>query len=166
MTEKEKIYTFLESNCIPYTLYEHPATPTVEMAKVYWAKCAPGVQHCKNIFMRNHKGDKHYLVIMDCDRTLDTKAFARKIGSSRLSFASDHRLMTYLGVTPGSVGVFGLLNDKGLAVKLYIDKSLDNSRDISFHPNDCTASLVISHDDFLRVIKLSGHEPEFIDLDS
>ena len=161
---KEKVYEFLREQGVEFEVCEHPATPTVELARLYWDTSRP-VQHCKNLFLRNHKGNRHYLVIIDSERTLDIQGLARKIGDSRLSFASEARMMKYLGVTPGSVSVFGLLNDATGSVRLLLDGKLRRDFPISFHPNDNTASLTISHADFLRILPLLGNPYSFVDLD-
>ncbi|PIY07314.1 MAG: prolyl-tRNA editing protein, partial [Bacteroidetes bacterium CG_4_10_14_3_um_filter_31_20] len=120
--------------------------------------------HCKNLFFRNHKGNKHYLVIFDCSKNLDIHSLEKILKQGKLSFASEQRMKKYLGLLPGSVSPFGLINDIKKEVHLFIDENLKNSKTISFHPNINTASLVITFNDFLKFIKNCGNLYEFIDL--
>lgn len=140
---RKKVFEYLEKHGIEYKVYEHPEAPTCEIAMQFWKDIPGEVTHCKNLFMRNHKGDRHYLVIMPWDKPLDIHALWAQIGSTRLSFASSERMMRYLGVTPGSVSLFGLVNDVNAEVELIMDESLVRAQAVSFHPNDNTASVVI-----------------------
>lgn len=158
---RKKVFEYLNKEGIEFELHEHPQAPTVEIAMQYW-KDIPGVTHCKNLFLRNHKGNQHYLVILPWDKPLDIHALWEKIGSTRLSFASPERMMKYLGVPPGSVSLFGLLNDATHSVNLLLDKDLETADRISFHPNDNTASLVISNAGFHRFLSLCPNPWQFI----
>lgn len=160
---RQKVFNWLANAGIGYELHEHPAAATVETALKYWADL-PGVTHCKNLFLRNHKGDRHYLVILECHKQLDIRALWHQLGESRLSFASAERMMKYLGTTPGSVSLFSLINDEGNAVSLLLDADLASADRISFHPNDNTASLVIDRDGFSRFLDLCGNRHRFINL--
>jgi len=164
MNDKAKVLEYLKSHGIEFECLDHPATPTVVIAMQYW-KNVPDVQHCKNLFLRNHKGNRHYLVILPWDRKLDTHSLERAIGESRLSFASEKRMNRYLGVMPGSVSLFGLINDTGNEVKLILDSALEKVNKISFHPNDNTASLIISHQGLMDFLNSCGNSYEFINLD-
>ncbi len=160
MGRKEKVIEYLDGLGIEFECMEHPATPTVEDAMQYW-KAAPDAQHCKNLFLRNHKGNRHYLVIIPWSKKLDTHALERAIGESRLSFASEKRMDKYLGVSPGSVSLFGLINDSENNVKLILDRELETAARISFHPNDNTASLIISHEGMMKFLENCGNNYEF-----
>lgn len=162
---REKVFAFLDGAGIPYELHEHPEAPTVEIAMQYW-KDIPGVAHCKNLFLRNHKGNRHYLVILPWDKPLDIHALWEQIGSTRLSFASPERMMKYLGVTPGSVSLFGLVNDPSGSVSLILDSSLRDAPLISFHPNDNTASLVLTNASLHRILSLLPNPASFLNLPS
>ncbi|HXW03738.1 MAG TPA: prolyl-tRNA synthetase associated domain-containing protein [Vicinamibacterales bacterium] len=134
---------------IPYSLYDHPPVFTAEEAARHWADIpATGV---KNLFLRNRKGDRHYLVLLGLDRQADLKELVSIIGDDRLSFGSPDRLKAQLGLTPGSVSPFGLLhNDGGLIV--VIDAALRGAGRLIFHPNINTASLSIAVADFERFL--------------
>jgi Ala-tRNA(Pro) deacylase len=119
--------------------------------------------HCKNLFFRNHKGNRHYLVIIKDTTPFSIKSLEKKLKQGKLTFGSEKRLVKYLGVRPGSVSPFGLVNDEDHHVYLFLDKQLQTADKISFHPNDNTASLVISYTDFIKYLNASGNGYEFID---
>jgi Ala-tRNA(Pro) deacylase len=155
-----KVLEHLTNLDIKYQIWYHPPLPTIEEAIEYW-KEMPGT-HCKNLFFRNHKGNKHYLVILECHQTLDIHTLERKLKQGKLSFASPKRMEKYLGVTPGSVTPFGLINDHEKHVKVFIDKELQNTNMISFHPNDNRASVVVANEDFKIFLNMSKNEYEYI----
>lgn len=160
-----KVENYLEKLEIDYDFREHPAVPTVEEALKYYDDLED-VTHCKNLFLRNHKGDIHYLVILEYCKPLDIHALWDILGTGRLSFGSPQRMMKYLGVTPGSVSLFGLINDESHSVRLILDKKLETAEKISFHPNDNTASFIITHDSLHKFIRSVGNSYQFLDLPS
>jgi Ala-tRNA(Pro) deacylase len=156
------LYEVLEKLSIDIEYHEHPPIATIEDAKIHWKDLDSG--RCKNIFFRNHKGDKHYLVILEHLRQLNIHDLERRLKQGKLTFASDQRLKKYLGVEPGSVSPFGLINDKEHQVHLFIDEKLNEFNRLSFHPNINTASLVIKKNDFIRFLISMGNPFEFIKL--
>jgi len=154
-----ELYRLLDTLRIPYQYIEHPPVPTVEEAMKYWSGIDSG--HCKNIFFRNHKGDRHYLVILYYDSKLNIKELEQKLHQGKLSFASDRRLMQYLGLTPGSVSPFGLINDHTRHVHLFIDRTLLDHERLSFHPNTNTASLIIPREGLFRFLEHTGNTWEY-----
>ena len=96
-----KVLTYLDENNISHTWYTHPEAPTIEIARQHWQK--DGSKHCKNLFFRNHKGNRHYLVVLDCERDLDIHDLEKRLHQGKLSFASPQRMEKYLGLQPGSV---------------------------------------------------------------
>ena len=154
-----ELYRLLDTLQIPYQYIEHPPVPTVEEAMRYWSGIDSG--HCKNIFFRNHKGDRHYLVILYYDSKLNIKELEQKLHQGKLSFASDRRLMQYLGLTPGSVSPFGLINDHTRHVHLFIDRTLLDHERLSFHPNTNTASLIIPREGLFRFLEHTGNTWEY-----
>src|SRR3981081_1337022 len=117
MTAHEQlVQSRLQELGISYTRHEHPPVATVEEASAHWADI--DATHCKNLFLRNQKGTRHYLVVLAASKKADLRAVAEQIGAGKLSFASPERLMTHLGVTPGSVSPFGLINDREHAVRV------------------------------------------------
>ncbi|MGM9737277.1 MAG: prolyl-tRNA synthetase associated domain-containing protein [Candidatus Cryptobacteroides sp.] len=110
----QKVLDFLEDNGIDYEIYRHPPLPTIEIALEYWKNLS--AVHCKNLFMRNHKGNRHYLISFECHKNLDIHTLEHMLRQGKLSFASEERMVRCLGLHPGSVSPFGLINDMGLAV--------------------------------------------------
>ena len=145
---------------IHFTDHSHPPVFTVEQAVKQWE----GIRgaHCKNIFVRNKKGNRHYLIIVEHLKKLDLKKLSERIGEDRLSFASLDRLKKYLGLEAGSVSPFGLINDPDHDVKLLIDTDLQLEEFINFHPNINTATYTISFSDFRKFLDWTGNTYKFI----
>lgn len=162
MTNREEVLKTLDSLGVEYEVYEHPPVPTVEEAIPYWDRIE--ATHCKNLFFRNHKGNRHYLVILRHDRKLNIRELEQRLKQGKISFASPHRMERYLGLSGGSVSVFGLINDEENHVHLFLDDALQSARKISFHPNENTATVVISSQSFLKFLDWSGNSYEFIKL--
>jgi Ala-tRNA(Pro) deacylase len=160
MDNREKVLHVLRELGIDYQIHEHPPLPTIEVAAEYWRDIDSS--HCKNLFFRNHKGNRHYLVILNYLQQLDIHDLEKRLKQGKISFASDQRLEKYLGIKAGSVSPFGLINDTEDHVYIFIDESLKSSEKISFHPNENTATLVISIKDFIRFLKWTGNSFEFI----
>jgi Ala-tRNA(Pro) deacylase len=156
------VYEKLASLGIPYRLYEHPAVFTAEDAEQHW-KNIPATA-VKNLFLRNKKGNRHYLVILRIEKQADLRNLVRVIGDDRLSFGSPERLMTYLGVRPGSVSPFGLIHDSSKAVQVIVDGDLRSAEQLIFHPNDNAASVTISGADFLKFLAERGNPVRWIRL--
>ena len=162
MRGQQQVYDYLEQQGIGFDYYEHPEAPTIEIASQFYR--GEGTVLCKNLFFRNHKGNKHYLVIMDARHNMDIHEIEHQLHQGKLSFASPERMMRYLGVKPGSVSLFTLVNDVNHDVILFVDRKLLDAPKVSFHPNDNTASLVISNSDMLKFIESIGNRYEFMDL--
>lgn len=162
MNGEQALYDLLEKIDIPFEYYEHPEAPTVEIALHFWR----GIEatKCKNIFLRNHKGDKHYLVVLECSHHVVMKDLEQRLKQGKLSFASPERLYKYLGVKPGSVTPLGLIHDVTKNVHLFLDKSLLQASKLSFHPNVNTASLVITHEDFVKFLTYLGVSYQWVQL--
>lgn len=158
---REKVFNKLKELEIDYGVYEHPPLDTIEIALEYWKNI--DAMHCKNLFFRNHKGNRHYLVIIKDTTPFSIRSLEKKLRQGKLTFGSEKRLMKYLGVSPGSVSPFGLINDETHHVHLFIDRQLKTARKISFHPNDNTASLVLSFADFLKFLNAMGNTYGFLD---
>ncbi len=162
MRGQRELYQLFEKLDITFEYHEHPALATIEDARIHWKDLNSG--RCKNIFFRNHKGNRHYLVILEHLQQLDIRDLEKKLRQGKLTFASDRRLKEFLGVEPGSVSPFGLINDKERHVHLFIDETLKKYDRLAFHPNINTASLVVSQSDFLRFLEYCGNSYEFIRL--
>lgn len=162
MIGQEKVYQTLERLGIVFDYLEHPPAPTIEIAKEYWIDLDS--KHCKNLFFRNHKGNRHYLVVFDCDRNLAIHDLEKMLKQGKLSFASEQRMMKYLGLRPGSVSPFGLVNDEEHHVYVFLDENLRHASKLSFHPNDNRASLAVKTEDFIRYMDATGNGFEWIEL--
>lgn len=162
MRGQKELYDLFEKLEIQFEYHEHPPLHTIEDAKVHWKDYNSG--RCKNIFFRNHKGDRHYLVVLEHLRQLNIKDLEKRLKQGKLTFASDQRLKKYLGVEQGSVSPFGLINDNENHVHLFIDEKLKESARLAFHPNINTASIVISKTDFMKFLEHTGNSYEFIRL--
>jgi Ala-tRNA(Pro) deacylase len=154
------VFDALNSLGIAYERFEHPPVFTSEEADVHW-RDLPGVP-CKNLFLRNKKGDRHYLVVLEISKRADLKQIVSIVDDDRLSFGSPERLMAELGLTPGSVSPFGLLNDRDGSVLVLIDEDLRGARGLIFHPNINTASVVISWDGFERFLQTRTNAVRYI----
>lgn len=162
MSKSEKVLQLLGELDIKYELYEHPPVPTVEDALPYWDKI--DATHCKNLFFRNHKGNRHYLVILKHNRKLNIRDLEQRLKQGKISFASPQRMERYLGLSGGSVSVFGLINDEENHVHLFLDDGLKSAEKISFHPNENNATVVISDQSFIKFLDWSKNSYEFITL--
>lgn len=160
MDLKAQVYAVLDEMGIAYGKYEHPAVFTAEEAAVHWAGI-PGTP-VKNLFLRNKKGDRHYLVILGIDKEADLRELVKVIGDDRLSFASSDRLMARMGLTPGSVSPFGLINDQTQIVRVIVDQDLKQSERLIFHPNINTASVSIAFEDFARFLAVRGNNVRYV----
>ena len=161
MNERQRpVLDCLHALGIGFDRHEHPPVATVAEAEIHWAGI--DATHCKNLFLRNQKGDRHYLVVVPHAKRVDLRQLADQIGDGKLSFGSPERLMKSLGLAPGSVSPFGLLNDPAHKVRVFLDVDLKGAARLSFHPNDNTATLVLSGPDFERFLEHVGHAFNFI----
>jgi Ala-tRNA(Pro) deacylase len=149
------VYEALERLGIVWTRYEHPPVFSVEEAQEHWA--AIPATHCKNLFLRNKKGTTHYLVIVQSDKRVDIASLTSKLNEDRLSFGSAERLAARLGLTPGSVSPFGLLHPGANDVRVVVDADLRQARDVAFHPNVNTATIVLTWGAFERFLQDRGN---------
>jgi Ala-tRNA(Pro) deacylase len=159
---RSPVYEKLRTLGIRYDVYEHPPVFTAEEAETHW-KSIPG-RPVKNLFLRNKKGDRHYLVILGIEKQADLRQLVKAIGDDRLSFGSPERLMKYLGLSPGSVSPFGLIHDQAHAVQVIVDRDLKAADALIFHPNDNTASLTITGTDFARFLEQQQNPVRWIQL--
>ncbi len=159
--KRQAVIETLERLKIPYELQEHPAAFTMEELEQLGLLQQGEIP--KNLFLRDASGKRHFLVTVAHTRAVDTKWVRTQIGCSRLSFGSEERLQRCLGLTPGSVGPFGVLNDTQLAVELFWDRSLMDLPRIGVHPNDNTATVWIDPRDLERIVREHGNSLRFLD---
>jgi Ala-tRNA(Pro) deacylase len=142
---------------------EHPPVFTVEEAKALRGEL-PGA-HIKNLFLRNKKGAMWLVTCLE-DRQIDLKKLAAALGAGRFSFGSAERLMRHLGILPGAVTPFAVINDKTGAVQVVLDKAMLAQNPVNCHPlvNDMTTALAAA--ELVRFLEDVGHPPEVLDLDT
>jgi Ala-tRNA(Pro) deacylase len=162
MIGQKELYSLLNELEIRFEYDEHPPVATIEEAVKYWHRAE--THHCKNLFFRNHKGDRHYLVLIEHYRNVNIHFLEKKLHQGKLSFASETRLEKYLGLKPGSVSPFGLINDTEHHVHVFLDSNLETAINIAFHPNDNRVTLTLSYPDFVKYLNHTRNTFEFIDL--
>jgi Ala-tRNA(Pro) deacylase len=150
VSQPERVYEVLDGMGIQYEKYEHPPVFTAEEAAEHWGSIK--ATQVKNLFLRNKKGNRQYLVILEISKQADLRELVRIIGDDRFSFGSAERLMDTLGVTPGSVSPFGLLHPGSKEVRVIVDQDLRSAETLIFHPNLNTASVTIAVADFERFL--------------
>lgn len=153
---------FLKKNGIEYKIHEHPPVFTCEEADKHCGHL-PGLS-CKNLFLRNKKGDRHILVILPAAKRADLKWIAEIIGDTKPSFASPDRLMEKLHLTPGSVSPFGLINDTKNEVEVIVDKEVHDADIMTFHPNRNDASLELTKAEFQKYLEIIGNNIRVIQI--
>ena len=156
------IYEFLDSKNISYERHDHPAVFTVKEAKLLSPKLAGAAT--KNIFLRDKKGSRHFLVTVPQDKQMDLKALSLALDSSRLSFGSPESLKTHLGIEPGSVSLLALVNDTENNVEVFIDREIWEDTAILCHPLVNTSTLVIPRESMERFLEKTGHRVQLIEV--
>lgn len=162
MTPIEKVAQKLKSLGIGYTSVEHPPVFTTEEADKLIAGYAG--TRTKTLLLNNSNKTEYYLVVMSDNVRLDLKKFQSTVQSTRLSMASPERLKIKLGVTPGSVSVFGLLNNVDHDVRVYFDEQIVSTEMLVFHPNDNTQTWFIKTGDVMKFVQEMGFEPNIVAL--
>ena len=150
----------LESLGIAHRTVHHRPVFTVAESRELRADFPGG--HSKNLFLRNKKG-RMWLVTCLEDRDIDLKALAKRLGAGRFSFASAERLMRCLGVIPGAVTPFAVVNDRHREVSVVLDAGLLEHDPLNFHPLDNAMTTAIARRDLLRFLEHAGHPPEIVD---
>ena len=153
---------FLREHGISAARHEHPAVMTVEESERLVPKL-PGAK-TKNLFLRDRRGARHFLVTVPHDVAVDLDALGAALGAGRLGFASPERLQKHLGLRPGAVSLLGLVNDEAGAVEFVIDRSLWEADAVHAHPLVNTATMVLSHADLECFLGATGHAPRVLDL--
>lgn len=143
--QKQRVYDTLNKLGINYDVVEHEPVYTMEdMDRLGLAEKGT---LCKNLFLRDSKGKRHFLVTCEEDKKVDLKALGKSLGGGSLSFASEDRLEKHLGLKQGSVTPFGLMNDTEHAVEFFIDKALSRCKSMGIHPLENTATVFLSFKD-------------------
>ncbi len=158
-----RVYRFFEENNIPVYGVDHAPADTMEICQEIEGTL--GAEICKNLFLCNAQATCFYLLLMPGKKAFKTKFLSKQINSSRLSFGSAENMEKYLDITPGSVSITGLMNDREKTVKLLIDKDLLKLGEIGIHPSINTSTLKITTDDLInRLIPALGRSYTVVDL--
>lgn len=157
----EDLFTLLDELGIATSTVDHPPVYTVEEARALRGELPGG--HSKSLFLRNKKGAM-WLVVGEESRPIDLKELGTRIGAGRLSFGSPERLMRHLGVIPGAVTPFAVMNDPDGLVQVVLDRGLLEEDPLNFHPLVNTRTTAIASADLVRFLEAVGHPPEIIDL--
>jgi Ala-tRNA(Pro) deacylase len=158
----DDLLLLLGRNQLPYELVEHE--PVFTIAEALAATPEIGGIKTKNVFLRDGKGTRHVLVIVPHDQRLDLAALARTLEASKLSMGSPDRLQRHLGVSPGAVSVFALVNDRDRAVELVVDQRVWRADKVQAHPRRNTATVAITHAALAAFLALTGHSPRVVEL--
>ena len=153
---------FLAQHSIEAKRFEHPPVMTVAESERL-VPALPGAK-TKNLFLRDKKGERHFLVSVPHDLAVDLNSLGLLLGAGRLGFASPERLMRHLGIAPGSVSLLALVNDAAHAVEFVIDRALWEAEAVQAHPLVNTATLCIRHADLVRFLAATGHEARVIEV--
>jgi Ala-tRNA(Pro) deacylase len=151
---------FLAQHEITYDRYDHAPVFTCDEAE----RAVPSIPaaHTKNLFLRDKKGVRHWLLVTLCSKSIDLKEVACAIGADRLTLGSPERLAKHLGVTPGAVTILALINDPTHAVELVVDDDVWHAESIRAHPLVNTATLTLSQPDVRRFLAATGHDARVI----
>jgi Ala-tRNA(Pro) deacylase len=156
-----ELFRRLDALGIAHATHHHPPLHTVAESVMLRGSLPGG--HCKSLFLKDRKGGLWLAVVLE-DRRLDLKALADRLGAPRFSFGSAELLSEVLGVTPGSVTPFALINDAARRVQVVLDAEMLRHDPVNFHPLVNTATTAVSPGDLRRFIGDCGHQPRVVEL--
>ncbi len=163
LPKEQRVYELLDSLGIEYTRVDHEPAMTMEACVA--VDEALGTVMCKNLLLCNRQCTDFYLLLMPGGKPFKTSVLSKQIGSSRLSFADGAYMEQFLDITPGSLSVLGLMNDREMRVRLLIDGEVLTGQTIGVHPCINTSSLGISVSDLMeKLIPNLGHAPTMVSL--
>ena len=158
----EDLFNELDAMGIPHSTIDHPPLYTVEQSKQLRGDLTGA--HSKNLFLRNKKG-RMWLVTCLEHRQFSLKSFGRHLGSLSLSFCSPQRLMQYLGVVPGAVTPFAVINDVDSVVQVVLDAALLDINPLNFHPLDNSKTTAIAPGDLIKFLQANNHSPQLVNFE-
>jgi len=161
---KPDVEKFLKSADVNYVIHKHIPVATVAASRRVCA-AIPGL-HCKNLFLKEKRGDNLYLLTMPAHKRLDFKAFQAAAGLRALTFAKPDVMWDLMKIKPGSVSPLGLINDTQNRIKLFVDKEVWDAEIVGFHPNDNAATLEMTHENFEKVLNALGNEWEVVEIEA
>lgn len=156
----EELLLLLDRNQLAYEIVEHE--PVFTIAEALVATPAIGGAKTKNVFLRDAKGARHFLVVAPHDVRLDLAALAGVLGTSKLGMGSPERLLRCLGVKPGAVSILALVNDRAQAVELLVDERVWDAGKVQAHPLRNTATLALDVAALAAFLRLTGHQPRIV----
>ena len=156
------IFTFLKEKNIPFERFDHPAVFTCEEANRLRPDL-PGFK-TKNLFLRDRKGGRHFLILVSEEKRVDLKALSDVLQSTKVSFGSPERLKKHLKIEPGSVSLLSLINDPERHVEVFVDESIWGEGALQAHPLINTATLVIPFEGVERFVRATGHQVRVIEM--
>jgi Ala-tRNA(Pro) deacylase len=162
-TDRAQLLRRLDELGIAHTTFEHPPVYTVEEAERHTGHLPGG--HCKNLFLKDRKGSLWLLICLN-QRRIDINRLAKVLGCARLSFGKAELLEEVLGVAPGGVTPFALINDRGRRVQPLLDRAMLACERLNYHPLTNAATTTIAASDLPRFIEACGHEPRILDFDA
>ena len=163
LAKEIRVYDFLDALSITYQRIDHEAANTMEACAAIDKVLDATI--CKNLLLCNRQCTSFYLLLMPGDKPFKTKDLSAQIGSSRLSFAAPEYMEKYLDITPGSLSILGLMNDKEMCVQLLIDEDVLKGEFIGCHPCINTSSLRLKTADLTNtIIPAMGHVPRMVTL--
>lgn len=163
LAKEVRVYDFLDRLCIRYERVDHEPAMTMEACGKI--DKAMGTAMCKNLLLCNRQKTNFYLLLMPSEKVFQTKELSAQLGVSRLSFAPAEPMEEFLDITPGSLSVLGLMNDKDMQVRLIIDKPVLDAEYIGVHPCINTSSLKLKTEDLInKIIPATGHKPTIVNL--
>ena len=163
LDKEKRVYDLLDELGIEYARVDHPAAETMEACEEI--EKVLGVEICKNLFLCNRQKTDFYLLMMPGSKPFKTKDITKQLGCARLSFAGAEFMQEFLDITPGSVSVTGLMNDKENRVRLVIDKDILDGEYIGCHPCINTSSLSIKTQDIInKFLPSVTHEPTIVEM--
>lgn len=159
MKGREDVLELLKELKIEYSCIDHEPVYTVEEAQSL-SKLVPA--GFKNLFLKDKASDRYYIAIMPEHKRADLKSMMKQLGAKRLSFANEEELYEILGLRPGSVTPFGLMNDTDNKVTVLLDEEMDTMEKVTFHPNVNTSTLILDRNDFDKYLDWTKHKVEKI----
>ena len=163
LDKEKRVYDLLDSLGIEYERADHDPADTIEDCEE--VEKIIGVDICKNLFLCNRQMTKFYMLMMPGKKPFKTKDLSQQIGSARLSFGPAEKMLEFLDITPGSVSIMGLANDKNIDIQLLLDREIYESEFVRCHPCINTSTLKIKTKDILeKFLPAVKHEPVVVDL--
>jgi len=158
---RENVLERLKNLNINYKIVEHTPVYTIdemdELGDIF-----DGAKICKNLFVRDQKGKKHFLIVVPEEKRVPLADVSSKIGSTKLSFASEERLMKYLKLTPGAVTPLAVINDENSEVEVILDEELKNEKILGVHPCENTATILLTIQDLEKYINSCNNKYRYI----